>query len=89
MELVGEDAAGGPEVPLPVDHPISDLPRPIAALLAEAARRGASDVLLVPGSPAAIRARGARRRRRGAPAGSSRARPPPETSLATPNRPTC
>ena len=58
MELVGEDAAGGPEVPLPVDHPISDLPRPIAALLAEAARRGASDVLLVPGSPPVIRRAG-------------------------------
>lgn len=58
MELVGEDAAGGPEVPLPVDHLISDLPRPIAALLAEAARRGASDVLLVPGSPPVIRRAG-------------------------------
>jgi twitching motility protein PilT len=58
LELVGEDSPEGPGATLPDDPPLRDLPRPIAALLAEAVRRGATDLLLVPGSPPVIRRAG-------------------------------
>ncbi len=58
MELIGEEVSESPEADLPADGPPPDLPRPIATLLAEAVRRGASDLLLVPGSPPVIRRAG-------------------------------
>ena len=58
MELVDESAPDDAEAPLPVEHPLRDLPRAVAELLAEAVRRGATDLLLVPDSGPVIRRAG-------------------------------
>jgi twitching motility protein PilT len=55
MELVGDESPEDGEGPPPSARPIHELPRAVVALLLEAARRGATDLLLVPDAPPVVR----------------------------------
>jgi twitching motility protein PilT len=57
LELVRADETAGARPPGPPSSG-AEVPAPLAALLAETVRRGATDLLLVPGAPPAVRIHG-------------------------------